>query len=108
ADAVSRQLADADRREASEQRQHQYGDHCRRNRLRIGGGFQPRLQEDGGGAALGLASPSCRRCAAPADRQLIFGRSWTPKAGTLKAGEQILSPTRQGAASRYFRAARAP
>ena len=57
ADALSRQMADADRFGASERRQRQCRDRRRRNRLRIRGGLQPRLQEDGGRAALGLASP---------------------------------------------------
>ena len=56
ADAISRQMADADRRGAAQRRQHQYGHHRGRNRLRIRGGLQPRLQEDGGHAAVGVAA----------------------------------------------------
>ncbi len=57
ADVLSRQMADADRFGAPERRQHQYCNRCRRSRLRIRGGVQPCLQEAGGRAALGLASP---------------------------------------------------
>lgn len=56
--AVPRQMADADCCGTSEQRQHQYCDRCSRNWLRIRGGIQPCLQENGGGAAVGLAAPS--------------------------------------------------
>ncbi len=45
ADAVSRQMEDADRGRVPEQRQRQYRDHCRRNRLRLGSGLQPGFQE---------------------------------------------------------------
>ena len=65
ADALSRQMAHADRFGAFERRQHQYRNRCRRNRLRLRGGLQPRLQEDGGSSALGLASRSRAWRAAP-------------------------------------------
>ena len=51
-----------------ERRQRQYRDHRRRDRLRIGGRLQPRLQEDGGRAALGVAPPAGPRRLGPKSR----------------------------------------
>src|SRR5205814_7123571 len=61
--------------------------HRRRNRLRIGGRFQPRFQEDDGRAAFGLASPRPAFWIAPdfATRQPAFRNCgcWAPAAGTV-------------------------
>jgi len=80
ADAVSRQMADADRVGASQRRQHQYCDRCRRNRLRIGAASAVRSRRWWGchprpgvaaSAMRGRAEPrrrqSCRREARPAE-----------------------------------------
>ena len=58
ANALSRQMADADCLGPADQRQRQHRDRRRADRLWIRSGLQPRVQENGGGLTLGLASPS--------------------------------------------------
>jgi hypothetical protein len=56
ADALSRQMADADCFGAFERQQRQHCQHRGENRLRIRRGIQPCLQEDDWRSTLGLAS----------------------------------------------------
>ena len=57
ADALSRQMADADRLRAARRRHRQYCKGRRRDRLWLRSGLQPRFQEDGGGAPFVMAPP---------------------------------------------------
>jgi hypothetical protein len=57
ADALSRQMADADRLRAARRRHRQYCKGRRRDRLRLRSGLQPRFQEDGGRAPFVMAPP---------------------------------------------------
>ncbi|MGB6770008.1 MAG: cupin domain-containing protein [Methyloceanibacter sp.] len=77
-------------------REHQYCESCCEDRIRLRGRLQPRLQEDGGNAALGLAPPR-----PPENRHLIFFPCWANMRcrPTQHAFSNVLSPSASGKSS---------
>ena len=78
ADALSCEMADAGGLRDAQARQCQHGDHCRPDRLRVGGRVQSRIQEDDGRAAVGVAAGRALRDAPLAPDAVIRARRPSP------------------------------